>query len=726
MNLFCSSCSSFFPSGAICPHCGQRRPNIVIPATPCQPLWQAQVPGRVARRITLSQRADKRVLIVPWTDESNARMTGCSDGGVTLISTEDGQILWTTRVGLPVEGGAVCGSIETGEKFVSTLEKEDSNELILVACGEGGVAGGVGAVVALNLQSGEELWRARLQGAARGAPLMVQNRVYVAADDGALYCLDIRNGNAVWKEPLRLFDRPVQVPAQPALVQHSTISHTLVVATYGAGFGRIDGKLLAIRERQILWERNVPGNVHDTPLIVGDQVFVVSYKSNPNQGMMHAFYLRNGDPIWEKPFVVDGQAGKSRSQYFSAAPLYHEGILYAGNMNHFLYALDARTGECVWHVEGAEHGIATTPMWAEGLLIYGANDGKVHALEAEGLTHLPSVEMGAPVITNTLQEGDVFYVGTLQGVVAALPWHLGHYEWAAKRLVASQCLSSAGDFFALAGYFEAEAQQRQQYQIQAIQCWGKSGEFEKTAQFLLSQGEETKAAEAFYNAGMIWQHRQPMKASLYFARAAELAYKNRQIDLLNRCNRQWAQSEGLAYVRLAVSNLGTLIAWEAGEVTLRLFQEGKVGLSSGIKLYLGGNLKSRLEAEIHAPFEPGQVWNVPLTITPSAENGMLEIELEYHVSSATAEVMRDIWCVPLKVAVKPFQIGDVGKMDLHVVLPQTTEEGITISARDVGLLKSNGINEEVHIRGSVGAVKKKGKSKKLQVDGDVGLYQEED
>jgi outer membrane protein assembly factor BamB len=697
-----------------------------IPVEADKVIWQARVPGSVARHMTLTPISGKPTLVVPWSYQSRWGDITHIEGGVTLFSLEDGGELWTARVEMPVEGGVSCVHFRTEEEQLSQSGKERPAGLILVAAGIGGVAGGEGAVVALDLQSGEEQWRVRLNGAARGAPVVEQNRLYVASDNGVLVCLDIRNGNPVWNEPLRLFERPVPVPASPAIVHHGANTHTLVVATYGAGFGRIDGKVLAIREGRILWERSVPGNVRDTPLIVGERVFVASYNNTPNQGVLQAFDLRTGEPVWEQPFVVQGQPSRRHSYFFSATPLYHAGKLYLGNLNHFIYALDAESGELIWAVDAAANGIATTPLWMEGLLLFGANDGKVYALEVEGRTRLSTYDMGAPVLTNILSEEEVLFVGSQNGLVAALPWHLGRYDWMAKYFIDSQRFSQAGESSALAGFFENETERSRNFYHQAIQCWEKSGEFEKSAQLWLALGDEKQAAQAYYQAGQHWQHRQPHLASRFFAYAGELFFKLHQAASLNRCNRQWALCEGWPYVRMDISNLGTLIAWEPGEVTLRLIQEGKVNLPGGLKLYIGGSLKSRLEAEIRVPFEPGQVWNVPLTIVPSDQQSVLEVEVEYVVDIASGQIMRSMLSVPLRVTRKPLQIGDVGKMDLHIYIPQATTEGVNIITEDVGMLRADNAANEVHIRGSVGAVKKKSKSRKIQIDGDVGLYREEE
>jgi outer membrane protein assembly factor BamB len=55
------------------------------------------------------------------------------------------------------------------------------------------------AIVCLDLNTGQELWRAPLEGPARLAPTIAHGRVYAGCDDGYLYCLDFAKGTVLWR-----------------------------------------------------------------------------------------------------------------------------------------------------------------------------------------------------------------------------------------------------------------------------------------------------------------------------------------------------------------------------------------------------------------------------------------------------------------------------------------------------------------------------------------------
>jgi len=55
------------------------------------------------------------------------------------------------------------------------------------------------ACVALNDETGVEVWRAPVGGAVRVAPAVNAGKVYFGSDDGLVYCVNANNGTVVWK-----------------------------------------------------------------------------------------------------------------------------------------------------------------------------------------------------------------------------------------------------------------------------------------------------------------------------------------------------------------------------------------------------------------------------------------------------------------------------------------------------------------------------------------------
>jgi outer membrane protein assembly factor BamB len=65
-----------------------------------------------------------------------------------------------------------------------------------------------GSLRAFDLGAGEEQWRFYTEGPVRFAPVAAQGRVYVASDDGYLYCVEAATGRLAWKVRGAPQDRP--------------------------------------------------------------------------------------------------------------------------------------------------------------------------------------------------------------------------------------------------------------------------------------------------------------------------------------------------------------------------------------------------------------------------------------------------------------------------------------------------------------------------------------
>ena len=55
------------------------------------------------------------------------------------------------------------------------------------------------SVSAINIHTGDELWRFHAQGPVRLAPVAWRDRVFFASDDGHLYCVNAKDGKLIWK-----------------------------------------------------------------------------------------------------------------------------------------------------------------------------------------------------------------------------------------------------------------------------------------------------------------------------------------------------------------------------------------------------------------------------------------------------------------------------------------------------------------------------------------------
>lgn len=72
----------------------------------------------------------------------------------------------------------------------------------------------------------------------------------------------------------------------------------------------------------------------------------------------------------------------------------HEGVVYAGGHDGWIYAIDARTGKKIWDHKTGGH-IMTTPQYRNGRIYAGSMDGYFRVLDAKDGSLVWQVKFGA-------------------------------------------------------------------------------------------------------------------------------------------------------------------------------------------------------------------------------------------------------------------------------------------------------------------------------------------
>ncbi|QDU81650.1 Serine/threonine-protein kinase AfsK [Polystyrenella longa] len=195
-------------------------------------------------------------------------------------------------------------------------------------------------VYALNSKTGEELWRFYMEGPVRLAPTVVDNKVYVGADDGFVYCLNSADGKLIWKKQTGTEDR--RVPSNGRLTSLWAIRTGVVVMDDIAYF--CGGVFPS--ENVYLFALNTDS---------GEEVYREAMTDFPAQGYM----LASGDRLYvttgrHRPLVFERSTGKRMYQADgdstgSYAILNNDQLIYGPGI----------TGTVSIHSEGQETQLAS-------------------------------------------------------------------------------------------------------------------------------------------------------------------------------------------------------------------------------------------------------------------------------------------------------------------------------------------------------------------------------
>lgn len=275
-----------------------------------------------------------------------------------------------------------------------------------------------GALHALDLQTGEGLWRVDLD---RGdgilsTPAVINGVVYVATYDGVVLAIDATTGEEAWRVTL---DEPVYYSS-------------LAVEDGVLYVGDIGGRLyaLATEDGRRAWEF-AAGVSNErsmgTPAVAEGRVYVVATPARPEEPTeLFALDAETGEERWS--FVAE-DAGEVRG-----VPAIADGRVYVPTTLGSVYALSARNGSVDWHFDSEREISATSTAVVDDEVIVGTDDGGLHAVDAETgeeTRNLPDRTGGGFLTTPTVADGVVYSVD-IGGALYAVDLEAEEELWAVE------------------------------------------------------------------------------------------------------------------------------------------------------------------------------------------------------------------------------------------------------------------------------------------------------
>ena len=293
-----------------------------------------------------------------------------------------------------------------------------------------------GRVYALTLDSGTALWQTDLQVAIASSPAVVGGLVVVSSRDGAVHGLDAGTGAVRWSVPGG-DDLPLpwghesgdRYTASPA------ISGALAIVAGGDGVVRA----LEWRDGRERWRTETGSRIRSSPAVANDRVYVGGI-----DGKLYAFELATGRQLWT--FKTEGVELQSANYGFDrrtiqSSPAVHDGSVYIGARDGFLYAVTADSGRLRWRFDHKVSWIVSSPAVADGVVYAGSSDGQfVQAIDAATGTEMWRRPTGTTVWSSPALAGPMLLVGDGRGRLLALDRATGEQRW--EFFTAAQVFSS--------------------------------------------------------------------------------------------------------------------------------------------------------------------------------------------------------------------------------------------------------------------------------------------
>lgn len=228
---------------------------------------------------------------------------------------------------------------------------------------------------------------------------------------------------------------------------HATVSASPVVAGERLFVGAENGNLYAIdlRSHQLQWLFHARGGIASTPAVADGLVVFLA-----RDGSVHALDAATGSTAWtfhtqgEAVFSAHGMFGLPMTpepvpdpwDLYLSSPLIHDGKVYVGSSDQRVYALDLRSGKLAWAYKtgGVVH---SSPALAGRNIVVGSWDGAVYALDAATgaeqwrfqtqTEQKQSIMLGIQASPSV--DGDTIYIGARDGYFYALDAASGQRKW---------------------------------------------------------------------------------------------------------------------------------------------------------------------------------------------------------------------------------------------------------------------------------------------------------
>lgn len=329
-------------------------------------------------RVVWNQRIDAVQFPLAVAVSPGVFTVAASDGTVLALEADTGRELWRGSAGNKLSAG-----VGSDGRFASVVTRE--GELV-------------------TLEAGRVLWRKPLNMRVNTAPLVAGERVFVLAGDRSVHAFDALDGSKLWS---------VQRPGDPlTLTQGGVIAAFKDTLLAGQG-SRLAG--LDPMSGEVRWEVTVgsPRGTNEVerladlvapPARVGDVVCVRSF-----QAAVGCVNAERGSLAWSKP--VGGTDGVAAD----------EQLVFGADATDRVTAWKTAGGEVAWQTEKFLYRGLSAPLSTPRAVVFGDGEGVVHFLSRDkGETLLRVSTDGSPITTAPVVAGSTMLVVTRNGGLFAL------------------------------------------------------------------------------------------------------------------------------------------------------------------------------------------------------------------------------------------------------------------------------------------------------------------
>ena len=279
-------------------------------------------------------------------------------------------------------------------------------------------------------------WKVKLGGSSQSNPLVTDRYIAVGSEVG----LTIVNRDGTIK---------CTYPAHGEIISAPKKSGARIF------FGSTNYNFYAITsDCEELWKFAARDRIKSDPLVEDSRVYLSSYDGHvyalnaedgrvdwvfPESGRSVTYYP-GGEPVAPEDAdeaalaataALAEQAPKEILEvgdFSYSSPILHEGMLYVGNMDGRLYALDAATGVLRWYYT-TSGPLTSTPLIDGNLMFFGSNDARMHGIDLRSRKNVWTVVTKDWVLSSPRIDNGLVFFGSNDRRVFAVEADNGAQIW---------------------------------------------------------------------------------------------------------------------------------------------------------------------------------------------------------------------------------------------------------------------------------------------------------
>ena len=255
----------------------------------------------------------------------------------------------------------------------------------------------------------EKLWEFPISSPIYSTPLVAGELIVFGSESGTLHAVG-KNGQARWR---------YQVSSSQIFSRPTTDGKLIYFGATNQTFYAVDMK------GQLKWKHVTGERIKSDPVLAEDAVYTSSY-----DGHVYALQTATGKMLWQFPPAekaakpeegkkekkaeepADTQPDPKPGAFSYSAPVIKDGVLYVGNLDGYLYAIQTADGKLKWRFK-AGGGITSSPAVEGGAVYFGSKDDHVYAVDtATGKKVLWKFKAGDDVLSSPRIVDGVLFIGS--------------------------------------------------------------------------------------------------------------------------------------------------------------------------------------------------------------------------------------------------------------------------------------------------------------------------